>query len=213
LVGRDGRSYPRRKDGLGGWKFKQENLMRAIFGVVCVSVVAGLVTAATLAWADDKKDEKKEDKAEKIAADKLPEKIKATINKRLPGAEITSAEKEKEDGKVVYDIELKSEGRKYEMDILEDGTIVEIEKEVASKDVPEAVTKAIEAKYPKSTVKEVMEVNKVEGKKETPIHYEVTIDTAEKKGMEVIVSLDGKKVQTEAEAKKEAEKKKDGDKK
>ncbi len=39
------------------------------------------------------------------------------------------------------------------------------------------------------------------GKKETPIHYEITLKTAEKKKMEVIVSLDGKSVKTEAEAK------------
>jgi chaperone required for assembly of F1-ATPase len=47
-----------------------------------------------------------------------------------------------------------------------------------------------------------MEVNKVEGKKETPIHYEVTIEVDGKKS-EVIVSLDGKTVKTEAEEKKE----------
>src|SRR6516162_3631146 len=118
--------------------------MRAIFQFLCMSAVAGLITVSALAWADDKKEEK----AEKIAPDKLPQKIKDAINGRFPKAEITSAEKEKEDGKVVYDIELKHEGRKYEMDILEDGTIVEIEKEVAAKDVPEGVTKAVKEKYP-----------------------------------------------------------------
>ena len=42
-----------------------------------------------------------------------------------------------------------------------------------------------------------MEVNKVKDKKETPDHYEVTIETADKKTQEVIVSLDGKEVKTE----------------
>jgi len=179
--------------------------MRGLMGRLGVVAVAALVVVVARARA--------EDKAEKVPPDKLPKAVMDAIKGRFPKAEITGAEKEKEDGKVVYDIELKSEGRKYEMDIHEDGTVIEIEKEVVSKDVPEAVTKAIEAKYPKCTVKEVMEVNKVEGKKETPIHYEVTIETAEKKEMEIIVSLDGKKVRTEEEAKKEAEKKKDGDKK
>jgi uncharacterized membrane protein YkoI len=132
-----------------------------------------------------------DDKAEKITPDKLPQKIKDTVQARLPGAEIISAEKEKEEGKVVYDLELKHEGRKYEMDILEDGTLVEIEKEIAAKDVPEKVTKAIKEKYPTATVKEVMEVNKVTGKEEKPMHYEVTIETGGK-SKEVIVSLDGK---------------------
>ena len=86
------------------------------------------------------------------------------------------------------------------MDIHADGTIIEVEKEI--KDVPTAITKAVEGKYPKAKIVEVMEVNKVEGKKETPIHYEVTIEVDGKKS-EVIVSLDGKTVKTEAEEKKE----------
>jgi uncharacterized membrane protein YkoI len=153
--------------------------------------LAALILLATVARADDK--------PEKIAPDKLPKAIMDAIMARFPKAEITSAEKEKEGDKVVYDIELKHEGRKYEMDIQEDGTVLEIEKEIALKDVPKAITEAIEAKYPKSTVKEVMEVNKVKGKEETPIHYEVTLKTAEGKEMEVIVSLDGKSVKTEGE--------------
>lgn len=132
--------------------------------------------------------------AEKIAPDKLPKAVMDAIKGRFPDAQITSAEKETEDGKVVYDIELKSQGKKYEMDIQENGTIVEIEKEVAAKNLPEAVKKALEAKYPKATIKEIMEVNKVKGKTETPDHYEVVLVTAEKKEVEVEVSLDGKTV-------------------
>jgi hypothetical protein len=154
-----------------------------------VCALAALALVATVALADDK--------AEKIAPDKLPAKIADAIKGRFPKAEITSAEKEKEDGKIVYDIELTSEGKKYEMDILEDGTIIEIEKEVDVNKLPEGSTKTIEEKFPKCKILEVMEVNKVEGKKETPIHYEVTIETAEKKKKEVILSLDGKSVKEE----------------
>ncbi len=118
-----------------------------------------------------------DEKAQKIEPDKLPPKIKEAVKARFPGAEV-----------------------KYEMDIKEDGTIVEIEKEV--KDVPEAISKAVKKKYPTATIKEVMEVNKVTGKEEKPIHYEVTIEMAGKK-KEVIVSLDGKSVKGEGEEKKE----------
>jgi uncharacterized membrane protein YkoI len=165
--------------------------MRGLMVRSSVCAIAGLVLLATVARADDK--------PEKIQPDKLPKAIMDAIMGRFPKAEITSAEKEKEDGKVVYDIALKHEGRKYEMDIQEDGTIIEIEKEIAMKDVPKAISDAIEAKYPKSTVKEVMEVNKVKGKEETPIHYEVEIKTADGKEFEVIVSLDGKSVKKEGE--------------
>jgi uncharacterized membrane protein YkoI len=165
-------------------------------GIVCglgVSAAVGLLVLATAARAD-----------EKIAPDKLPEKVKAALNGRFPGAEVTSAEKENENGAVVYDLELKHNGRKYEMDVKEDGTILEIEKEVKAKDVPAAVIKAVEAKYPGATIKEIMEVNKVKGKEETPVNYEIEIVTADKKEKEVVVSLDGKGVKEEkAEGEKE----------
>ncbi len=159
-------------------------------------VVLGLIVVATSAWAED-------EKAQKLSPDKLPKKVMDTIKKRFPGAEITSAEKEKEDGKVVFDIELKHQGRKYEMDILEDGTLVEIEKEVKLSDLAAEVTKAIKAKFPDAKIKEVMEVNKVKDGKETPDHYEVTLETKNKKSMEVIVSLDGKSIKAEKEEKKD----------
>lgn len=173
--------------------------MRRLMGW-CGMAVAGLVLIGPVAAADEK------DK--KVDLDKVPKAVREAVKARFPAGEVTSVEKETADGKVVYDIELKEKGRKYEMDIQEDGTVLEIEKEVPLKDLPKAVTDAIEAKYPKAKVTEVMEVNKVAGKKETPIHYEATIDTADKKGLEVIVSLDGKSVKTEDEVKKEEEKKK-----
>ena len=71
------------------------------------------------------------------------------IKDRFPGADITGVEKETEDGKVMYDVELKHEGRKYEMDIKEDGTVLVIERDHLYKSLPEAVAKALEAKYPK----------------------------------------------------------------
>lgn len=136
-----------------------------------------------------------EEAATKLTPDKLPAKVAESIKARFPKAEITSAEKETEDGNVVYDLELKLDGLKYESDIKEDGTILEIEKQI--KDVPAAVAKAVEAKYPKAKIGEVMEVNKVNGKEEKPEKYEVTI-SSDGKEKEVIVALDGSSVKEEA---------------
>jgi uncharacterized membrane protein YkoI len=163
--------------------------MRGIAGAAALIAAAVVVIVAANGLADDK--------PEKIAPDKLPKKIMDAIKNRFPNAEITSAEKEKEDGKVVYDIELKQDGRKYEMDIQEDGTIIEIEKQVDAKDLPEAVGKAIKAKFPDALIKEIMEVNKVKENKETPDHYEVIIVDKDKKEKEVTVSLDGKTINAE----------------
>lgn len=151
---------------------------------------AALIALAILARAED-------EKAKKIPFDKAPKAIRDAINNRFPDAEVGSIEKENENGKVVFDVELKHKGRKYEMDIEEDGTIIEIEKEVALKDVPKALVKNVKAKFPEATIKEVMEVNKVKGKEETPDHYEVTIETFDKKKKEVNVSLAGKIIMKE----------------
>src|SRR5690242_2166740 len=157
---------------------------------LAVSVLAGLFTLGAFARAEEKKEKN-------IAAKDLPKKVADALNGRFPGAELTSAEKETEAGNVVYDLELKQKGRKYEMDVKEDGTVLEIEKEINAKDVPAAVTKAVRDKFPHATVKEVMEKDKVEGKEEKPTGYEVTIE-ADGKPKEVVVSLDGKSVKEEA---------------
>jgi hypothetical protein len=151
-----------------------------------VAAVLGAVLVAAGVWADDK--------AEKLTPDKLPAKIMAAVKARFPAAEFTAITKETDAGQVIFDIELKERGRKFEMDILEDGTVREVEKEVALKDVPDAVTKAVQAKYPKATIKEVMEVNFVKDGQEKPDHFEVVIETADKKTMDVEVSPDGKTV-------------------
>jgi uncharacterized membrane protein YkoI len=118
----------------------------------------------------------------------------AAIKARFPGAKIDKASKETTGSKVVYDIELTLKGRKYEMDILEDGTVLEVEKQVDFKDLPEAVRKGLKAKFPRAKFKVIMEVNLVKDKKEKPDHYEVTLETADKKEIEVTISLDGKTI-------------------
>ena len=125
--------------------------------------VAALFMLAVIAQAE-------EDKAKKISLDQAPKAVRDAINNRFPDAEVSSIEKENEGGKVVFDVELKHKGRKYEMDIEEDGTIIEIEKEVALKDVPKALIRNVKAKFPEATIKEVMEVNKVKGKEVKPDH-------------------------------------------
>jgi len=176
------------------WPNHGEIEMRSIFNGFGVCALAVGLTLVAMGRAED-------DKAKKIPLDKAPKAVRDAIQGRFPGADVNSIEKETEKGKVVYDVELKQKGRKYEMDIQEDGTIIEIEKEVALNDVPAPVMQALKAKFPKATIKEVMEVNKVTGKRETPDHYEVTIETADKKTQEVTVSLDGKSIKKEGEDK------------
>jgi uncharacterized membrane protein YkoI len=169
--------------------------MRNFSITLVVGFLASFVILASSGGCTQHKEE-----AQKVELSQVPAPVMSAVNTRFPGNSIDSVEKETENGAVVYDIELKQQGRKYEMDIKEDGTVMEIEKEI--KAPPPAVTKAIQSKYPGATIKEVMEKSTVKGKQETPDSYEVTISTAEGKSKEVVVALDGSTAKEEPEEKK-----------
>jgi hypothetical protein len=134
---------------------------------------------------------------EKIKPEELPKAVAAAIKARFPGGEIRGAEKEIENQKTVFDIELLQKGLHYEMDVQEDGTLLEVEKEVLQKDWPQPLPGAIAAKYPAAKIKIIMHVFKVDGNDEKPQHYEATLTKSDGKDFEVIVSLDGQTVSTE----------------
>lgn len=66
---------------------------------------------------------------EKIPIKDLPEKVTKAIEARFPGAQLLSAEKEKDDGKIEYEVKIRHDGKKYEVELTEDGKIKEIERE------------------------------------------------------------------------------------
>jgi uncharacterized membrane protein YkoI len=138
---------------------------------------------------------------EKIKPDDLPKSVASSLKARFPGLTVISATRETEsDGKVIFDIELKQKDRKYETDIQKDGTILEIEKEIFVKDWSNALRSTVDAKYPKGKITEVLEVNKVTDGKEVPDHLEVTVETADKKNAEILLSLDGRTETHEADS-------------
>jgi uncharacterized membrane protein YkoI len=137
--------------------------------------------------------------------DKIPKAVMDALKAKFPRAKIDKWTKETENGKVVYDIEFKQDGRKAEADIAEDGTILNFEKEFDAKDLPKAVTDAVEKKYPKAKMKEVMEITEIKDKKEVHGGFEIVLETADKKEVEVTVAKDGK-ILEDSGAKKEGKK-------
>src|SRR5262249_43909299 len=129
---------------------------------------------------------------EKVPLDKLPKVILDAIKARFEGAELRSAAKEKEDDKTVFEVAIKHKGHKIDVTLTPEGTILGIEKEIAAKDLPKAVAKTLEEKYPKAIYKIIEEVIKVEKKVEKLVYYEVQLVTTEKNALEVQVAPDGK---------------------
>jgi hypothetical protein len=175
----------------------EENLMfaRCRVGVFAVLVAVVFVLPAALTCAGD----------EPKDLDKIPKAVMDALKAKFPNARIDKWTKEKEDGKVVYDIEFKQDGRKAEADITEDGTILNFEKEFDAKDLPRAVTEAVQKKYPRSKLIEVMELTDIKGKKEVHGGFEIIVETADKKKVEVTVAKDGK-IREDSGAKKEDKK-------
>jgi uncharacterized membrane protein YkoI len=142
----------------------------------CVGTVA-LFTLAAAVWADEKK----------IPLSEVPEKVMTAVKDKFPGAEITGAEKETEEGKVIYEINLKHKGQKIDAEFTPEGEFLEMEAVIDIKDLPKAVTEAIKAKYPDGEFKRAEKVTK----KDDSVTYEVVVQSGDKKG-EVVVDPDGK---------------------
>ena len=160
--------------------------LRLVAGGWLATVLAGLLLLGAGAHAQEKKDKAKLD------LDKIPKAVMDALKEKFPKAEILKWTKEKEGDDDVYDIEFKENGRACEADIKEDGTYINYEKAIEAKDLPKAVSNAVEKKYPKATLKEIMEETEVKGKDEKLSAYEVVLVTADKKEVELRLSPDGK---------------------
>jgi hypothetical protein len=153
-----------------------------------------------------------QDKKDPLDVDKIPRKVMYTLKTRFPRAEIHKWTKEKEGDVVIYDIEFTQRKQKYEADIKEDGTIHNWEMEIPAKDVPEAVKAAVDKKYPKAAWKEIMQITEVKNGKEVLEGFEIVLETADKKEVEVTVAPDGKILEDSTAEKKEEKKEEKKDK-
>jgi uncharacterized membrane protein YkoI len=154
------------------------------------AVAGALVVLAAAVRADE----------EKVSLDKLPKEVLAAVKAKFPKGELKGASKETEDGKTLYEVQLVDDGHKIDAEFTADGKIVNVEKEIAAKDLPKAVAEALESKYPKAEHKRVEEVVEYKDGAEQPAVYEVLLTTADGKKFEVVLAADGK-------IKKEEEKK------
>jgi biopolymer transport protein ExbD len=123
----------------------------------------------------------------KIPLDQVPAAVKDAVKKKFPDAKMEEAEKEVKDGKTTFELLIKEDGKKITVSLKEDGTILEIEKEISAKDLPEAVASAVKSKYPSGTVKKAEEVTVDE-----KVTYEVIVAQEGKKNREIALDKAGK---------------------
>ena len=145
-----------------------------------------------------------EDKEGKVPLDKVPKAVLKAVKTKFKDAKLVSAQTEKEDGKLVYEINLKHKDDTIEVTVTPDGKILSSERTIAAKDLPKAVAETVRSKYRGATIKKAEEVT--EGDK---TNYEVLLMTADKKQMEVLLDADGKVLKEEKEEQDEKKDKKE----
>jgi uncharacterized membrane protein YkoI len=139
---------------------------------------------------------------EKVPLDKLPKNVVDTVKAKYPKAVLKHAYKDTVDGKLVYEVGIDIDKTHLHAFVTADGKLTAIHKEIDTKDTPQKVLKAVEAKYPKSKVDGVEEQSDADGK---VTGYEVTIQASDGSTIEVVVDTSGKI--TKATVTKKAEKK------
>jgi uncharacterized membrane protein YkoI len=121
----------------------------------------------------------------------IPQVIMDALKAKFPEALIDKWTREKEGDIVVYDIEFKQLGQKFEADIKEDGSVHNWEQAIAAEDLPEAVKLAAEKAYPNAALEEIMMIKAVVDGQDAVEGYEIVLQTADEKEVEITVAPDG----------------------
>ncbi len=81
--------------------------------IYSMAATAALALAAPVALAED------------VTMDQLPGPVRDTVQRELGQGQLGDIERDHEQGRVVYEVELIDNGRKFELDIAEDGRLLQ----------------------------------------------------------------------------------------
>jgi uncharacterized membrane protein YkoI len=141
------------------------------------ALVAGGLLFAGIATAQEKK----------IKRSDLPPAVEKTVAAESAGATIRGFSTEVENGQTLYEVELTVNGHSKDISMAADGSIVEVEEQVALDSLSPEVKSGLQAKAGKGKILKVESITK----KNKLVAYEAKVDTGGKKS-EVQVGPDGK---------------------
>jgi hypothetical protein len=116
----------------------------------------------------------------------LPPAVQRTADAQSQGATVRGYSSEMEHGKLEYEVALTVNGRSRDVSIAPDGSLLEIEEEVALAELPAAVRAGLEAKAAPGTITTVESITK----HGTLVAYEAQVRTGGKRS-EIQVGPDG----------------------
>jgi hypothetical protein len=98
---------------------RKESVMKRLLALAA-ALSLWIAMPAQTASAAEEKDEKEVE----IKFSEAPAAVQATMTEESKGAKIEMVEKEKEDGKWVFECEAMIKGKRYEIEVAEDGTLL-----------------------------------------------------------------------------------------
>jgi uncharacterized membrane protein YkoI len=149
---------------------------------VCSVVAVPVLMFSAIAVAQEKK----------IMRADLPPAVEKTVEAQSKGATIRGFSEEKEDGQIRYEVELMVDGHSKDVLMDTNGTIIEVEEQVAMDSLPAAVRDGLQAKAGKGKLLKVESITK----HDKLVAYEAQVMTGGKKS-EVQVNPDGKSLDHE----------------
>lgn len=123
----------------------------------------------------------------RIKRSELPPAVEKTVAAQSAGATIRGFSTEKENGQTLYEVELTVNGHSKDISMTADGSIVEIEEQVALDSLPADVKAGLQAKAGTGKILKVESLTK----KDKLVAYEAKVETNGKK-TEIQVGPDGK---------------------
>jgi uncharacterized membrane protein YkoI len=132
------------------------------------AVITGTMFAVALAASAEKK----------VARAALPPAVEKTVQEQSKGATIKDISSETEDGVFQYEVEMMADGHSKDIAIAKDGTLLEIEEEVAINTLPANVQSALTAKAAGAKITKVESLTK----KGKLVAYEAATLKGAKKG-------------------------------
>src|SRR5258707_5811446 len=145
----------------------------------CVLAIAAVLLCVTLAFSQGKK----------IKRSDLPPAVEKTVAAQSEGATIKGFSTEKENGQTLYEAEMTVNGHSKDISMTADGSIVEIEEQVAMDSLSADVKAGLQAKAGKGKILKVESLTK----KGKLVAYEAKVDTNGKTS-EVQVAHDGRQL-------------------
>ena len=141
--------------------------MKSVINFKRLTLIAiGLLLASVSGFAQESKIKEKD----------MPPAVIAAFKSAYPNATVRGYAKEREKGKLFYEIESKDGATMRDLLYNPDGTVAEIEETIAATDLPAEAQQLIKSKYPKGVVSRAEKVT--EG---NTIKYEVSIRNGKKR--------------------------------